>query len=217
MYRCIRVTCRPHCHRLTQVHPPQPGRARDAPVSSAVTNCRGGHQAPPPPLPVTQTDRHDRIAPLHSVAACQPHLKLSRLPPCAPGTTDQRVRNQKITVSLGRARRVGDPLHMCAACVLYKPYKCVCRTEMYPSISPSSHPCYNTTLHVQFFCENNKPANICITFIQCWANVQDVGPTLYKYYTNVLCLLGRITHCHPPSKHGHSTNVVSMLGQRRRR
>ena len=32
--------------------------------------------------------------------------------------------------------------------------------------------------------------NICITFIQCWSNVEDVGPTLYKCYTNVFCLLG---------------------------
>ena len=32
--------------------------------------------------------------------------------------------------------------------------------------------------------------NIFITFIQCWTNVEDVGPTLYKCYTNVLCLLG---------------------------
>ena len=32
--------------------------------------------------------------------------------------------------------------------------------------------------------------NICITFMQCWANVEDVEPTLYKCYANVLCLLG---------------------------
>ena len=32
--------------------------------------------------------------------------------------------------------------------------------------------------------------NICITFIQCWTNVEDVGPTLYKCYTNVFCSLG---------------------------
>ena len=31
--------------------------------------------------------------------------------------------------------------------------------------------------------------NICITFIQRRPNVFDVGPTLYKCYTNVLCLL----------------------------
>ena len=24
--------------------------------------------------------------------------------------------------------------------------------------------------------------------MQCWTNVEDVGPTLYKCYTNVLCL-----------------------------
>ena len=27
-------------------------------------------------------------------------------------------------------------------------------------------------------------------FMQCWINVENVGPTLYKCYTNVLCLLG---------------------------
>ena len=37
--------------------------------------------------------------------------------------------------------------------------------------------------------------NICITFVQCWANVEDVGPPLYKCYTNVLCLLGYVSKC----------------------
>ena len=32
--------------------------------------------------------------------------------------------------------------------------------------------------------------NICMAFVQCWTNGEDVGPTLYKCYTNVLCLLG---------------------------
>ena len=31
--------------------------------------------------------------------------------------------------------------------------------------------------------------NIRITFVQCWANVFDVGPALYKCYTNVMCRL----------------------------
>ena len=33
--------------------------------------------------------------------------------------------------------------------------------------------------------------NICITFVQRRPNVFDVGPTLFKCYTTVLCLLGR--------------------------
>ena len=33
--------------------------------------------------------------------------------------------------------------------------------------------------------------NICITFVQRRPNVFDVGPTLYKCYTNVLRFLGR--------------------------
>ena len=32
--------------------------------------------------------------------------------------------------------------------------------------------------------------NICITFVQRRPNVFDVGPTLYKCYTDALCLLG---------------------------
>ena len=30
-------------------------------------------------------------------------------------------------------------------------------------------------------------------FMLCWTKVEDVGPTFYKCYTNVLCLLGRRT------------------------
>ena len=37
---------------------------------------------------------------------------------------------------------------------------------------------------------SQQTQNICITFVQCWTNLKDVGPTLYKCYTNVLCLLG---------------------------
>ena len=37
---------------------------------------------------------------------------------------------------------------------------------------------------------SRQTQKICVTFAQCWTNVKDVGPTLYKCYTNVLCLLG---------------------------
>ena len=39
---------------------------------------------------------------------------------------------------------------------------------------------------------SQQKQNICITFIQCWTNVFDVDPTLYKCYTNVLFLLAYI-------------------------
>ena len=45
--------------------------------------------------------------------------------------------------------------------------------------------------------------NICITFVQRRPNVFDVGPTLYKCYTKVLCLPGclytsdRLSHPRP--------------------
>ena len=37
---------------------------------------------------------------------------------------------------------------------------------------------------------SQQTQNICITFVQCWTNVEDVGTTLYKCCANVLCLLG---------------------------
>ena len=37
---------------------------------------------------------------------------------------------------------------------------------------------------------SQQTQNICITFIQCWPNIEDVGPALFKCYTNMLCLLG---------------------------
>ena len=51
-------------------------------------------------------------------------------------------------------------------------------------------------------------------FIQCWTNVENVGPTLYKFHTNVLCLLSRRTF-------SQTLYIFPMLvpamGQRRRR
>ena len=43
--------------------------------------------------------------------------------------------------------------------------------------------------------------NICITFVQRWTNVEDVGSTMYKCYTNVSRLLGQwISWISAPSK-----------------
>ena len=33
---------------------------------------------------------------------------------------------------------------------------------------------------------SQQTQTICITFIQCWTNVEDVGPTLYKCYTKYI-------------------------------
>ena len=32
--------------------------------------------------------------------------------------------------------------------------------------------------------------SICIRYVQWWTNVEDFGPTLYKCYKDVLCLMG---------------------------
>ena len=34
------------------------------------------------------------------------------------------------------------------------------------------------------------PLKICIRFVQCWTNVEDGEPTLYKCYTNVFVFSG---------------------------
>ena len=44
---------------------------------------------------------------------------------------------------------------------------------------------------------NHFAQNICITFIQRRPNVFDAGPTLYKCYANVLCLLASSYCCLP--------------------
>ena len=61
---------------------------------------------------------------------------------------------------------------------------------------------YRHQFHQQFIFQPNKikplraghtqqTQNICITFTPRRTNVEDVEPTLYKSYTNVLCLLGK--------------------------
>ena len=45
---------------------------------------------------------------------------------------------------------------------------------------------------VEQLCIMQQRQNICITFIQRGRNVFDIGLTLCKCYTNVLCLLGRV-------------------------
>ena len=44
-------------------------------------------------------------------------------------------------------------------------------------------------MRVEVVCITQQKQNICIPFVQCWTNVEDVGPTLYKWYTNVLRFL----------------------------
>ena len=41
-----------------------------------------------------------------------------------------------------------------------------------------------------FWANIKQTQNICIAFVQCWTNVEDVWPTLYECFTNGLCLLG---------------------------
>ena len=48
------------------------------------------------------------------------------------------------------------------------------------------------------YVSSQQTQNILVTFVQRRHNVFDVGPTLYKCYTNVLCLVeahrGRVDH-----------------------
>ena len=44
---------------------------------------------------------------------------------------------------------------------------------------------YNEYRYPVLYIDNFPVQNICITVVQCWTNVEDVRPTLYKCYTNV--------------------------------
>ena len=48
----------------------------------------------------------------------------------------------------------------------------------------------NPTMGEDNQCVSQQTQNICITFVQRRPNVFDVGPTMYKCYTKVLCVLG---------------------------
>ena len=62
--------------------------------------------------------------------------------------------------------------------------------------------------------QSQQTQNICIAFIQCWPNVFDVDPTLYKCYTHVSCLLGwRIAFLHDTADK-FNTIITDTLAQR---
>ena len=78
------------------------------------------------------------------------------------------------------------------------------RNTRQPSFSANTRPCFNVGHHwrsnrqrvsvvfsTNYQCVSQQTQNICITLIQGWANVKDVGPRLYKCYTDILCLLCR--------------------------
>ena len=79
-------------------------------------------------------------------------------------------------------------------------------SHMNVSLSPG----HRTSGVLTYFSASEQAQNICITFVQRWPNVFDVGPTLYKCYANVLCLLGYVG---PTSSTlaQHCTNAIQMF------
>ena len=57
-----------------------------------------------------------------------------------------------------------------------------------------------------------KTKNICKTFVQRQPNVFDAGPTLYKCYTNVLCLCQPNVFDAGPTLYKCYTNVLCLFG-----
>ena len=67
---------------------------------------------------------------------------------------------------------------------------------------------HSTILETTLFMYTKQTQNICITFVECWTNVEDVGGTLWKFYTNVLYLLQGST---PPFHNINSDNDLNIL------
>ena len=67
--------------------------------------------------------------------------------------------------------------------------------------------CHRDCMAWHLFRHSQKTQNICVTFAPRRPDVFDAGPTLYKCYTNVLCLLGWIWLANrdpvPWSRHGN--------------
>ena len=57
--------------------------------------------------------------------------------------------------------------------------------------------------------QGQQRQNICITFVQRRPNVFDVGSTLYKCYTNLLCLLGGVLFMTVTKRAAISTQLMS--------
>ena len=68
-------------------------------------------------------------------------------------------------------------------CPVFRIVKCleICATDVRCDLTLQSE--------VIFRALAQSTQNICITFVQCWTNVEEIGPALYIWYTNVLCLL----------------------------
>ena len=54
--------------------------------------------------------------------------------------------------------------------------------------------------------------NICIKFIQRRPNAFDVGPTLYKCYTNVMCSLGSLSYPRDITYGAKINGLPSLIG-----
>ena len=54
---------------------------------------------------------------------------------------------------------------------------------------------YYTSLYYEYLL-SQQTQNVFITFVQCWINVEDVGPTLYKCYKNVCVCWDMILSAH---------------------
>ena len=74
---------------------------------------------------------------------------------------------------------------------------CIFNSHTRPPIS-SRHlfrkhggPTFNPFTTAEASSLSQQTQSICITIVQCWANVEDVGPTLYKCYANGSKTLGR--------------------------
>ena len=63
---------------------------------------------------------------------------------------------------------------------------------------------------------SQQAQSICMTFVQCWPNIENVGPTLYTCPTNVVCLLGYLTAFAPSLKNRLHASIyyASFLSSR---
>ena len=88
------------------------------------------------------------------------------------------------------------PSIMWSGCWIVYLNKCHTDTLGSHNITCSDACVYSLVDLLLFYYTSQQTQNICITFVQCRTNGEDVGPTLYKCYRNVLCLLGiRLINC----------------------
>ena len=101
------------------------------------------------------------------------------------GNETQLQVGEKLNYLILRFRVIIWDMNSCTSLVFFKPLVLAALHNFLFNVKILFH---FFVCHIRLATQQTQ--NICIAFVQCWTDVNDVGPTLYECYTNLVCLLG---------------------------